>query len=136
MSTGSKEKKQRGPATRLPSIPIQEISKGYRSDVCFWRGKLILERNRLNAVVTMQVFQKKHAILCGSEVLSPLIGRAERFFPLGPLLRDGAARPPTEISLTEVAGWDMVLGYLFAFWVIDLAERVWYTFPFPRRKGL
>jgi nicotinate phosphoribosyltransferase len=69
MSTGSKGNKRGGPATRLPfyifDLPIQEIRRGYRSDVYFWREKLILERDRHNPVVTMQVFQKKQAVLCG-----------------------------------------------------------------------
>jgi nicotinate phosphoribosyltransferase len=69
MSTGSKGTKQGGSAARLPfyifDLPIQEIRRGYRSDVYFWREKLILERDHHNPVVTMQVFQKKHAVLCG-----------------------------------------------------------------------
>jgi nicotinate phosphoribosyltransferase len=69
MSTGSKGTKHGGSAARLPffifDLPIQEIRRGYRSDVYFWREKLILERDHHNPVVTMQVFQKKHAVLCG-----------------------------------------------------------------------
>jgi nicotinate phosphoribosyltransferase len=69
MSTGSKGNKGGGPATRLPfyifDLPIQEIRRGYRSDVYFWREKLILERDHHDPVVTMQVFQKKRVILCG-----------------------------------------------------------------------
>jgi len=69
MSTGSKGKSQNGLETRLPfhvfDLPIQEIRRGYRSDVYFWREKLILERDRYNPLVTMQVFQKKRAVLCG-----------------------------------------------------------------------
>jgi nicotinate phosphoribosyltransferase len=69
MSTGSKEKVGRDLETRLPfhvfDLPIQEIRRGYRSDVYFWRGKLVLERDRYNPLVTMQVFQKRHAVLCG-----------------------------------------------------------------------
>jgi nicotinate phosphoribosyltransferase len=69
MSTGSKDTSQRDLETRLPfhvfDLPIQEIRRGYRSDVYFWREKLILERNGYNPLVTMQVFQKKRAVLCG-----------------------------------------------------------------------
>jgi len=54
---------------RLPvhifDLPVHEIRMGYRSDVYFWREKLILERDRHNPRVLMQVFQKKHAVLCG-----------------------------------------------------------------------
>jgi nicotinate phosphoribosyltransferase len=69
MSTGSKTKVQKDLETRLPfhvfDLPIQEIRRGYRSDVYFWREKLILERDRYNPLVTMQVFQKGRAVLCG-----------------------------------------------------------------------
>jgi nicotinate phosphoribosyltransferase len=69
MSTGSKENKPGDFGTRLPfhtfDLPVQEIRRGYRSDVYFWREKLILERDRHNPSVTMQVFQKKYAVLCG-----------------------------------------------------------------------
>jgi nicotinate phosphoribosyltransferase len=69
MSTGSKDTSQGDLETRLPfhvfDLPIQEIRRGYRSDVYFWREKLILERNGYNPHVTMQVFQKKRAVLCG-----------------------------------------------------------------------
>ena len=56
-------------AKRLPShffdLPIQEIRRGYLSDVYFWREKIVLEDHGLHPKVTVQVFQKKHAILCG-----------------------------------------------------------------------
>jgi nicotinate phosphoribosyltransferase len=69
MSTGAKDTSQGDLETRLPfhvfDLPIQEIRRGYRSDVYFWREKLILERNGYNPPVTMQVFQKKRAVLCG-----------------------------------------------------------------------
>jgi nicotinate phosphoribosyltransferase len=69
MSTGSKKISPNDLETRLPfhvfDLPIQEIRRGYRSDVYFWREKLILERDHYNPLVTMQVFQKKRAILCG-----------------------------------------------------------------------
>jgi len=69
MSTGSQGKSPNDLETRLPfhvfDLPIQEIRRGYRSDVYFWREKLVLERDHYNPLVTMQVFQKKHAILCG-----------------------------------------------------------------------
>ena len=43
MSTGSKGQVQKDMETRLPfhvfDLSIQEIRRGYRSDVYFWRGK-------------------------------------------------------------------------------------------------
>jgi len=63
---------------RLPvyvfDLPIQEIRRGYRSDVYFWREKLILERDNHNPIVTMQVFQKKHAVLCGVDEAIAILG--------------------------------------------------------------
>ncbi len=46
-------------------LPVQELRRGYRSDVYFWREKITLERHQLHPQVTMQVFQKKDAVLCG-----------------------------------------------------------------------
>jgi nicotinate phosphoribosyltransferase len=54
---------------RLPShvfdLPVQELRRGYRSDIYFWREKVVLERQGIRARVAMQVFQKGDAILCG-----------------------------------------------------------------------
>ncbi len=46
-------------------LPVQELRRGYRSDVYFWREKVVLESHKLHPTVTMQVFQKNDAILCG-----------------------------------------------------------------------
>ena len=46
-------------------LPVQELRRGYRSDVYFWREKVTLEDHNLHPDVTMQVFQKKDAVLCG-----------------------------------------------------------------------
>ncbi|MCL2026437.1 MAG: hypothetical protein FWG92_06500 [Leptospirales bacterium] len=55
--------------TRLNSnifdLPVQELRRGYRSDIYFWREKIVLERHGLNPNVTVQVFQKNDAVLCG-----------------------------------------------------------------------
>jgi nicotinate phosphoribosyltransferase len=55
--------------TRLNSnvfdLPVQELRRGYRSDIYFWREKIVLEKHGLHPDVTMQVFQKKTAIGCG-----------------------------------------------------------------------
>jgi nicotinate phosphoribosyltransferase len=59
------------PRERLPAyvfdLPVQELRRGYRSDVYFWREKVALENSRLHPVVTMQVFQKHRAVLCGTD---------------------------------------------------------------------
>ncbi len=46
-------------------LPVQELRRGYRSDIYFWREKVTLENHDLHPDVTMQVFQKKEAVLCG-----------------------------------------------------------------------
>jgi nicotinate phosphoribosyltransferase len=46
-------------------LPVQELRRGYRSDIYFWREKITLEQHNLHPHVTMQVFQKKEAVLCG-----------------------------------------------------------------------
>lgn len=51
--------------TTIFDLPVQELRRGYRSDVYFWREKVVLENHDLHPRVTMQVFQKNNAILCG-----------------------------------------------------------------------
>ena len=46
-------------------LPVQELRRGYRSDIYFWREKIVLEQHNLHPNVTVQVFQKKDAVLCG-----------------------------------------------------------------------
>ena len=48
-------------------IPVHEIRRGYRSDVYFWRAKRTLEKHKIREISTIQVFQKKKAVLCGIE---------------------------------------------------------------------
>jgi len=52
-------------STTIFDLPVQELRRGYRSDVYFWREKVVLENHNLHSRVTMQVFQKNNAILCG-----------------------------------------------------------------------
>ncbi len=46
-------------------IPVHEIRRGYRSDVYFWRSKVVLEKAGMQDEVLMQVFQKNDAVICG-----------------------------------------------------------------------
>lgn len=52
-------------SSNIFDLPVQELRRGYRSDIYFWREKIVLEKFGLHPSVTMQVFQKKEAILCG-----------------------------------------------------------------------
>ncbi|MFC1734557.1 quinolinate phosphoribosyl transferase [Candidatus Hydrogenedentota bacterium] len=51
--------------TNVFDLPVQELRRGYRSDIYFWREKVALEQHALHPATTMQVFQKKDAVLCG-----------------------------------------------------------------------
>jgi nicotinate phosphoribosyltransferase len=46
-------------------LPVPELRIGYRSAVYFSRAKRILEAERPQTEVTIQVFQKGHSVLCG-----------------------------------------------------------------------
>jgi nicotinate phosphoribosyltransferase len=46
-------------------LPVPEIRFGYRSAVYFSRAKAILEQERPDTVVTVQVFQRDRSVLCG-----------------------------------------------------------------------
>ena len=52
-------------STHVFDLPVQELRRGYRSDIYFWRSKVALERHGLNPHVTMQVFQKRNVVACG-----------------------------------------------------------------------
>lgn len=69
---------------RLPShvfdLPVQELRRGYLSDIYFWREKIALEEHGRHPRVTMQVFQKQDAVLCGvDEALAVLKLAAGRY---------------------------------------------------------
>ncbi len=46
-------------------LPVNELRRGYRSDIYFWREKRALEEHKIEPEVIMQVFQKNHAVICG-----------------------------------------------------------------------
>lgn len=52
-------------ASHVFDLPVQELRRGYRSDVYFWRSKVVLENRGLHPRVRMQVFQKQRSVLCG-----------------------------------------------------------------------
>ena len=65
-------------------LPVQELRRGYRSDIYFWREKITLEKHHLHPNVTMQVFQKRDAVLCGiDEVLAVLKVATGRYTDYG-----------------------------------------------------
>jgi nicotinate phosphoribosyltransferase len=61
-------------------LPVQELRRGYRSDVYFWRSKVALERHDLHPNVTMQVFQKKNVVACGIDEAIAILKLASGFY--------------------------------------------------------
>ncbi|MGI9034259.1 MAG: quinolinate phosphoribosyl transferase [Acidimicrobiales bacterium] len=61
-STGTKRQRL---GAGVFDLPVPEIRFGYRSAVYFSRAKAILEQERPDTVVTMQVFQRDSSVLCG-----------------------------------------------------------------------
>lgn len=61
-------------------LPVQELRRGYRSDIYFWRTKVALERAGLHPRVTMQVFQKRRAILCGVDEAIAVLRLASGYY--------------------------------------------------------
>ena len=54
--------------------PSREILSGDSADVYFARAETILEREGLDPVVTMEVFARQHAVLCGIDEARNLLG--------------------------------------------------------------
>lgn len=64
----------------LFDLPVQELRRGYRSDIYFWREKIALEKHHLHPQVTMQVFQKKNAVLCGIDEAIAVLKLASGYY--------------------------------------------------------
>ena len=54
--------------------PSREILSGDSADVYFARAASIMEREGLDPVVTMEVFARQEAVLCGIDEAKNLIG--------------------------------------------------------------
>ena len=54
-------------------LPVQELRRGYLSDIYFWRGKVNLEHHNLHPDVTMQV----QIVVFEGDLLAPEINVAE-----------------------------------------------------------
>jgi nicotinate phosphoribosyltransferase len=62
-------------------LPVQEIRRGYRSAVYFWRAKRILEQDNRHPIITHQVFQKKDdVIICGTDEAIAIFKSATGFY--------------------------------------------------------
>src|SRR3954466_4931160 len=87
--------------------PSREILSGESADVYFARAESILQREGLDPVVTMEVFGRREAILCGIDEVKNLL--AHTFDGKAPdevaaeALSDGEAIAPKEIVLRITA---------------------------------
>ncbi|WP_078595000.1 nicotinate phosphoribosyltransferase [Evansella clarkii] len=102
----------------------ERVGEGWFSAVYFLKTKKIAERHKADNIITMQFFQKKHAVLCGTdEVIALLKTFAERPEELEIYsLKDGDKISPFETVLT-IKGHYQQFGFLEG--VIDgiLARR-------------
>jgi nicotinate phosphoribosyltransferase len=87
----------------LKTRPSQEIMSGDSADVYFARAKSILEREGRDPLVTMEVFTRQEAVLCGIDEARNLIGHVLRDCDPSEVqveaLEDGDAIGPKEVVL-------------------------------------
>jgi len=89
------------------SRPSWEILSGDSADVYFARAEKILEKEGLDPVVTMEVFARQDAVLCGIDEAKNLLGHALAEAPDGDViveaLDDGDEIGPKEVVLRITA---------------------------------
>ena len=89
------------------SRPSREILSGESADVYFARADRILEREGLDPVVTMEVFGRRDAVLCGIDEVKNLLGHVLATGDPAEVtveaLEDGDAIAPKEIVLRITA---------------------------------
>ncbi len=83
--------------------PSHEILSGDSADVYFARAETILEREGLDPVVTMEVFARQHAVLCGigeaRNLLGHVLAGADAEQTRLEALKDGDVIEPKEVVL-------------------------------------
>jgi nicotinate phosphoribosyltransferase len=77
--------------------PSPEIMSGESADVYFARAESILEREGLDPLVTMEVFTRTEAVLCGIDEAKNLLGHVL------------AASDPDEVSLEALDDGDLIV---------------------------
>src|SRR5687767_8682723 len=89
------------------SRPSREILSGESADVYFARADRILEREGLDPIVTMEVFTRRDAIICGIDevknLLAHVLASSDPAEVSVEALDDGDAIAPKEIVLRIVA---------------------------------
>jgi nicotinate phosphoribosyltransferase len=89
--------------TGIRRVPSSEILSGESADVYFSRAEEILAREDLDPVVTMEIFTRRQAVLCGIDEAKVLLAHVLRGAPadevLVEALSDGDAIEPKEVVL-------------------------------------
>ena len=89
------------------SRPSREILSGESADVYFARADRVLDREGLDPIVTMEVFARREAVLCGIDEVKNLLAHAlEQSDPAETTveaLDDGDSITPKEIVLRSTA---------------------------------
>lgn len=87
----------------LRTRPSHEILSGATADVYFARAQTILDREGLDPVVTMEIFAREDAVLCGVDEAKNLLGHVLADVDPGEVsvesLDDGAIISPKEVVL-------------------------------------
>jgi len=87
--------------------PSREILSGESADVYFARAERIMEREGLDPVVTMEIFARREAVLCGMDEVKNLLAHVLLESPpeeaIVEALSDGDAIGPKEIVLRMTA---------------------------------
>jgi len=87
--------------------PSREILSGESADVYFARADRVLEREGLDPVVTMEVFARREAVLCGIDevknLLAHVLGASKPDEVAVEALSDGDTIAPKEIVLRIIA---------------------------------
>ncbi|HYK96720.1 MAG TPA: nicotinate phosphoribosyltransferase [Candidatus Dormibacteraeota bacterium] len=85
------------------SRPSREILSGDSADVYFMRAEQVLDHEGLDPIVTMEVFGRQHAMLCGIDEVKNLLAHVLKGGAAGEVtveaLDDGDAIEPKEIVL-------------------------------------
>jgi nicotinate phosphoribosyltransferase len=89
------------------SRPSREILSGESADVYFMRAEQVLDHEGLDPIVTMEVFGRQHAILCGIDevknLLAHVLGKGRSEEVTVEALDDGDPIEPKEIVLRITA---------------------------------
>jgi nicotinate phosphoribosyltransferase len=99
-------------------LPVTELRVGYRSACYFSRAKTIMEKEQPDKVVTMQVFQKNHSVLCGIDEALAILQTCSGYYQWPVVARnlfDNYIKSPTDDSPHKkmlndswISGWDQL----------------------------